>query len=59
MPVVDMPVVAEAMRVVQAAQEQAVAEEGRWLSYVEPTFWRWRAVRVEAEEEVIPVLPRD
>ena len=60
----DLPVVAikedaEAMQVVQAAQEQAVAEEGRWLSCVEPTFWRWLAVRVGAEEEATAVLPRE
>lgn len=55
-PVVDMPVVAEAMRVVQAAQEEVVAEEGRWLSCVEPTFWQWQAVPEEEEEEATRAL---
>ncbi len=52
-----MPVGAEAMPAVRALQEQAVAVVERWLSCVEPTFWRWRAVRVEAEEQATPVLP--
>jgi hypothetical protein len=45
------------MQVVEEPQEQAVAVVERWLSCVEPTFWRWRAVRVEAEEQATPVLP--